>query len=120
MRSGAGAEQAEHDEDDDEHEDQVHPVTRPSACRDRWTRRVEAATTEISEEPENEQDDDEQLDESHMSASFADWVSTADAVRATPKKLEKHAALARYQGALDGPDLVLGGRLAAGAPFPLP
>src|SRR5438309_2642081 len=118
MRSDPDAEQAEHDEDDDEHEDQVHPVARPSACRDRWTRRVEAATTEISEEPENEQHDDEQLDESHMSASFADWVSTADAVRATPKKLEKHAALARYLGALDDPDLVIAARLLAGAPFP--
>src|SRR5437870_4024886 len=118
MRSDPDAEQAEHDEDDDEHEDQVHPVARPSAWRDRWTRRVEAATTEISEERENEQHDDEQLDESHMSASFADWVSTADAVRATPKKLEKHAALARYLGALDDPDLVIAARLLAGAPFP--
>ena len=45
-----------------------------------------------------------------MSASFADWVSTADAVRATPKKLEKHAALARYLGALDDPDLVIAAR----------
>ena len=53
-----------------------------------------------------------------MSASFADWVSTADAVRATPKKLEKHAALARYLGALDDPDLVIAARLLAGAPFP--
>src|SRR5438445_6795316 len=118
MRSDPDAEQAEHDEDDDEHEDQVHPVARPSACRDRWTRRVEAATTEVSEEPENEQHEDEQLDEAHMSASFADWVSTADAVRATPKKLEKHAALARYLGALDDPDLVIAARLLAGAPFP--
>src|SRR6059058_3339530 len=118
MRSDPDAEQAEHDEDDDEHEDQVHPVARPSACRDRWTRRVEAATTEISEEPENEQHDDEQLDESHMSTSFADWVSTADAVRATAKKLEKHAALARYLGALDDSDLQIAARLFAGAPFP--
>ena len=53
-----------------------------------------------------------------MSASFADWVSTADAVRATPKKLEKHAALARYLGALDDADLVIASRLLAGAPFP--
>jgi len=45
-----------------------------------------------------------------MSASFADWVSTADAVRATTKKLEKHAALARYLGALDDPDLVIAAR----------
>jgi DNA ligase-1 len=53
-----------------------------------------------------------------VSASFADWVATADAVRATAKKLEKHAALARYLGALDDPDLVLAARLLAGAPFP--
>src|SRR2546430_907869 len=53
-----------------------------------------------------------------MSTSFADWVSTADAVRATPKKLEKHAALARYLGALDDSDLQIAARLFAGAPFP--
>ena len=53
-----------------------------------------------------------------MSASFADWVSTADAVRATPKKLEKHAALARYLSALDDSDLTIAARLLAGAPFP--
>jgi hypothetical protein len=53
-----------------------------------------------------------------MSTSFADWVSTADAVRATPKKLEKHAALARYLGALDDSDLRIAARLFAGAPFP--
>jgi ATP-dependent DNA ligase I len=96
----------------------VHPVARPSAGRDRRTGRVEAASSEVAEEPENEQHDDEQLDESHVSASFADWVSTADAVRATAKKLEKHAALARYLSALDDPDLVIAARLLAGAPFP--
>src|SRR5881296_3812330 len=53
-----------------------------------------------------------------MSTSFADWVSTADAVRATAKKLEKHAALARYLGALDDSDLQIAARLFAGAPFP--
>src|SRR5437764_9621819 len=53
-----------------------------------------------------------------MSTSFADWVRTADAVRATPKKLEKHAALARYLGTLDDSDLQLAARLFAGAPFP--
>ena len=53
-----------------------------------------------------------------MSTSFADWVSTADAVRATPKKLEKHAALARYLGTLDDSDLQIAARLFAGAPFP--
>src|SRR5437764_13922892 len=107
MRSDPDAEQAEHDEDDDEHEDQVHPVARPSACRDRWTRRVEAATTEISEETENDQHGEEQRDESHMSASFAVWVRTADTVRATRKKHETHAALTRCLGALDAPDLVI-------------
>jgi DNA ligase-1 len=53
-----------------------------------------------------------------MSTSFAAWVSTADAVRATPKKLEKHAALARYLGNLDDSDLQIAARLFAGAPFP--
>ena len=53
-----------------------------------------------------------------MSTSFADWVSTADAVRATPKKLEKHAVLARYLGSLEDGDLVIAARLLAGAPFP--
>ena len=53
-----------------------------------------------------------------MSTSFAAWVTTADAVRATPKKLEKHAALARYLGALDDADLRIAARLFAGAPFP--
>ena len=53
-----------------------------------------------------------------MSTSFADWVSTADAVRATAKKLEKHAALARYLRQLDDSDLQIATRLFAGAPFP--
>jgi DNA ligase-1 len=53
-----------------------------------------------------------------MSTSFGAWVNTADAVRATPKKLEKHAALARYLGGLDDSDLQIAARLFAGAPFP--
>ena len=50
--------------------------------------------------------------------SFAEWASTADAVRATSKKLEKHAVLASYLRSLDDEDLVLAARLLAGAPFP--
>jgi len=53
-----------------------------------------------------------------MKALFADWVLTADAVRATPKKLEKHAALARYLSVLEDIDLQIAARLFAGAPFP--
>src|SRR2546429_2063678 len=53
-----------------------------------------------------------------MSDRFANWASTADAVRATTKKLEKQRALARYLGALEDPDLVIAARLLAGAPFP--
>jgi DNA ligase-1 len=53
-----------------------------------------------------------------MKARFADWVATADAVRATPKKLEKHAALARYLGPLSDSDMQIAARLFAGAPFP--
>lgn len=53
-----------------------------------------------------------------MRGRFSDWVSTADAVRATTKKLEKHAALARYLASLADDDLVIAARLFAGAPFP--
>jgi DNA ligase-1 len=53
-----------------------------------------------------------------MSAPFAEWVATADAVRATTKKLEKMAALGAYLSRLDDRDLVIAARLFAGAPFP--
>jgi ATP-dependent DNA ligase I len=53
-----------------------------------------------------------------MSGSFSGWVSTADAVRRTTKKLQKHAALATYLATLDDDDLVIAARLLAGAPFP--
>ena len=53
-----------------------------------------------------------------MSTPFADWVSTADTVRATTKKLEKQAALGSYLARLDDADLVIAARLFAGAPFP--
>jgi ATP-dependent DNA ligase I len=79
---------------------------------------ADAASAEIAQEPENDEDDDEQLDYSQVSTSFAAWVTTADAVRATPKKLEKHAALARYLSALPDSDLQIAARLFAGAPFP--
>src|SRR5438093_6655594 len=52
-----------------------------------------------------------------MKARFADWVATADAVRATTKKLEKHAALAGYVSSLEDADLEIAARLLAGAPF---
>ncbi len=53
-----------------------------------------------------------------MSPSFADWAATADAVRATTKKLEKLAVLARYLGTLEDDDLAVAARLFAGGPFP--
>jgi DNA ligase 1 len=53
-----------------------------------------------------------------VSSPFALWVSTADAVRATTKKLEKLAALGAYFQRLDAPDLAIAARLFAGAPFP--
>lgn len=54
-----------------------------------------------------------------MSDRFADWVSTADAVRATPKKLEKLRLLGDYlSGLVDDADLAAAARLFAGAPFP--
>lgn len=52
-----------------------------------------------------------------MPSPFADWVATADAVRATTKKLEKQAALARYLGGLADADLAIASRLFAGGPF---
>src|SRR5437879_1653872 len=77
-----------------------------------------AGRAEVAQEPQDEQDDDDELEHDGMKALFADWVATADAVRSTPKKLEKHAALARYLGALDDADLQIAARLFAGAPFP--
>jgi len=53
-----------------------------------------------------------------MSGRFTDWVSTADAVRATTKKLEKMAILKTYFEQLEDADLVIAARLFAGAPFP--
>ncbi len=53
-----------------------------------------------------------------MSDRFADWVSAADAVRATTKKLEKTWLLGAYLARLHDDDLVIAGRLFAGAPFP--
>ena len=53
-----------------------------------------------------------------MSDLFANWVTTADAVRATTKKLEKMAVLKTYLERLEDRDLVIAARLFAGAPFP--
>ncbi|HYK98945.1 MAG TPA: ATP-dependent DNA ligase [Candidatus Acidoferrales bacterium] len=53
-----------------------------------------------------------------MSDLFANWASTADAVRATTKKLEKQRALGDYLQTLDDRDLPIAARLLAGAPFP--
>jgi len=53
-----------------------------------------------------------------LSDRFSDWVSTADAVRATTKKLEKLARLGAYFTGLDDADLAIGARLFAGVPFP--
>src|SRR5947209_13355305 len=77
-----------------------------------------AGRAEIAQKPQDEQDDDDQLEHVGMKALFADWVLTADAVRATPKKLEKHAALARYLSVLEDIDLQIAARLLAGAPVP--
>lgn len=53
-----------------------------------------------------------------MSDPFTHWVSTADAVRATTKKLQKMAVLKTYLERLEDDDLVIAARLFAGAPFP--
>ncbi len=51
------------------------------------------------------------------SAPFLDWVSTADAVRATTKKTTKLDVLSRYLATLEGADLATASRLFAGGPF---
>ena len=51
-------------------------------------------------------------------SDFAQWASTADAVRSTTKKLEKQRALGDYLRTLDDTDLPIAARLLAGAPFP--
>ena len=54
-----------------------------------------------------------------VSDRFATWVSTADAVRSTPKKLEKLRFLGGYlSGLTDEHDLAIAARLFAGTPFP--
>ena len=53
-----------------------------------------------------------------MSVRFTDWVSTADAVRATTKTLGKLAALGAYFLTLKDGDLEIAARLFAGVPFP--
>ena len=52
------------------------------------------------------------------STSFADWVSAADTVRATTRKLVKLDALAAYFRTLPDADLPIAVRLFAGTPFP--
>ena len=112
------AEQPQDHEDDDNDEQGVDPA----ATADRQT-----TAAEVTEEPEQQEHDDEELDDPHahllrsrriMSGRFADWVDTADAVRATTKKLEKNRLLGAYLARLDDADLVIAARLFAGAPFP--
>ena len=53
-----------------------------------------------------------------MSDRFATWVSTADAVRSTTKKLEKLGHLGDYlSGLRSDDDLAIAARLFAGSPF---
>jgi DNA ligase-1 len=52
------------------------------------------------------------------SSLFIDWVSTADAVRATSKKTTKLQVLAAYFASLADDDLRIAARLFAGGPFP--
>ncbi len=53
-----------------------------------------------------------------MSGPFGDWVSAADAVRATTKKTTKLAILSSYLAGLADDDLRVAARLFAGGPFP--
>ena len=52
------------------------------------------------------------------SSLFTQWVSTADAVRATSKKTIKLSVLAEYFASLSDEDLRIAARLFAGGPFP--
>ncbi len=52
-----------------------------------------------------------------MSSAFADWMTAADAVRATSKKTAKVAALSAYLARLEPDDLAVAARLFAGSPF---
>src|SRR5437899_11129495 len=103
-------EEPQDEEDHGDDEEDVDEVSRVRDARD-------ARGAEVTEEPEDEQDDDDELEHGPMKARFADWVATADAVRATTKKLEKHAALAGYVSSLEDADLEIAARLLAGAPF---
>src|SRR5438128_2654398 len=100
-------------QDEEDHGDDEEDVDEVSRLRDAR----DARGAEVTEEPEDEQDDDDELEHGPMKARFADWVATADAVRATTKKLEKHAALAGYVSSLEDADLEIAARLLAGAPF---
>jgi len=79
----------------------------------------------LSDQPEDDEDDDNDEQDVHSCAAhrvsdrFADWVSTADAVRGTPKKLEKLRLLGSYlSGLTDEHGLAAAARLFAGTPFP--
>jgi DNA ligase 1 len=50
--------------------------------------------------------------------SFQHWAKTADAVRATTKRLEKSALVERYLDALTGPPLAIAARFFSGVVFP--
>ena len=50
--------------------------------------------------------------------AFQRWCDTADAVRATTKRLEKSAALEAYFPTLDDPSLAVAARFFSGLPFP--
>lgn len=50
--------------------------------------------------------------------AFDRWCATADAVRATPKRLEKSAALERYFPTLSDAALSVAARFFSGLPFP--
>src|SRR5213594_3128011 len=103
----------EEPQDEEDHGDDEEDVDEVSRLRDAR----DARGAEVTEEPEDEQDDDDELEHGPMKARFADWVVTADAVRATTKKLEKHAALGGYLSSLEDADLEIAARLLAGAPF---
>src|SRR5579862_7619754 len=53
----------------------------------------------------------------HMSDSLQRWAETAEAVRATTKRLEKSAALEHYLASLDSSSLAIAARFFSGIVF---
>ncbi len=81
--------------------------------------REEHPPDEAEEEPERQQQAPHGTTRlAGVSEPFARFASTAEAVRATPKKLDKMRAIADLLATLDDDDLAIAARFFAGMPFP--